>query len=251
MRNRKRAGQTVIPRLNSLGQPVGPEVPHWNPPPAPPRGPLQGRLCRVEPLSAGRHADALFDAYALDAEGRMWTYLFTGPFATRQSCREWLEQAAASGDPLFYAIVDTASGKAAGVASYMRIDRANGCIEIGHLAFSPLLQRTPAATEAMYLMMKRAFELGYRRCEWKCDALNAPSRAAAQRLGFAFEGMFRQAVVYKGRSRDTAWYSVIDREWPVLRDAFERWLAPGNFDARGAQKTRLSALTAAALAQRG
>ena len=219
-------------------------MPGWKAPPVPPRETMQGRFCRLEPLDAGRHTDALFEAYALDAEGRMWTYLFYGLFADRESYRDWADKASRSNDPLFHAIVDLATGKAAGVASYMRIDPANGCIEVGHLSYSPLLQRTPAATEAMYLMMKRAFELGYRRYEWKCDALNAPSRAAARRLGFSFEGIFRQAVIYKGRSRDTAWFSVIDKEWIVLKGAFERWLDPANFDGRGKQIVRLSDLTA-------
>jgi RimJ/RimL family protein N-acetyltransferase len=147
--------------------------------------------------------------------------------------------------------VDSASGRAIGVASYMRIDPRNGSIEVGHINYSPLLQRKPAATETMYLMMKRAFELGYRRYEWKCDALNAPSRAAAQRLGFSFEGVFRQATVYKGRSRDTAWYATIDSEWPELERAFLRWLDPANFDAQGNQRLRLSDLTAPTLKQRG
>lgn len=174
----------------------------------------------------------------------MWTYLARGPFATRESYRAWMSDVCPCNDPLYYAIVDLATGKASGVASYMRIDPANGCIEVGNLAFSPLLQRKPAATEAMYLMMRHAFELGYRRYEWKCDTLNAPSRAAAQRLGFTFEGIFRQAVVYKGRSRDTAWFSIIDKEWPALKVGFERWLLPENFDANGKQILRLSGLAA-------
>ena len=142
-------------------------------------------------------------------------------------------------DPLFYAVVDAATGGATGVASYLRIDPANGSIEVGHINYSPLLQRTPAATEAMYLMMWHVFELGYRRYEWKCNALNAASCAAAERLGFSFEGIFRQAAVVKGRNRDTAWYSLIDEEWPALREAFQRWLAPSNFDGQGRQRTRL------------
>jgi len=146
-------------------------------------------------------------------------------------------------DPLFHAIVDSKSGKAVGVAAYMRIDRDNGVIEVGHLNFSPRLQATTAATEAMYLMMRRAFdELGYRRYEWKCDSLNEGSRRAAVRLGFVFEGIFRQAVVYKGRNRDTAWYSVLDSEWPALRAGFERWLSPDNFDEAGRQRRTLADL---------
>jgi RimJ/RimL family protein N-acetyltransferase len=201
---------------------------------------MEGRLCRVEPLSPARHAAELHSAYALDAEGRNWTYLPYGPFATLAEFRSALDAASAGSDPLFHAIVERASEKAVGVASYLRIAPADGTIEVGHLNFSPLLQRTPAASEAMYLMMKRAFDLGYRRYEWKCDALNAPSRAAAERLGFCFEGVFRQAMIYKQRSRDTAWYSIIDSEWPALRMAFERWLDAVNFDARGRQRRRLA-----------
>jgi RimJ/RimL family protein N-acetyltransferase len=173
----------------------------------------------------------------------MWTYLSCGPFSTLTDFREWMETTAGSRDPLFFAIVDAARERAVGIASYLRIMPGSGSIEVGYLAYSPLLQRTPAATEAIYLLMERAFALGYRRFEWKCDALNAPSRSAAQRLGFSYEGLFRQATVYKGRSRDTAWYSVIDGEWPALREAFRRWLAPENFDADGAQRLRLSDLT--------
>jgi len=154
-------------------------------------------------------------------------------------------------DPLFFAILDKADGRAAGVASYLRITPAAGSIEVGHIHYSPRLQRSPAATEAMYLLMEQAFVLGYRRYEWKCDALNAASRAAAQRLGLSFEGIFRQATVYKGRNRDTAWYAAIDPEWPALREAFLAWLAPGNFDGTGGQRTRLADLTRPILKQRG
>jgi RimJ/RimL family protein N-acetyltransferase len=236
---------------NDLGQPIGPPVGDWSPPPAPPREPMQGRWCRLEPLDPDRHAADLHTANALDAEGRNWTYLFYGPFSTLTDYRAWMEEASRSTDPLYYAVLSTHTGHAVGVASYLRIDRANGSIEVGHINFSPLLQRTPAATEAMYLMMERAFSLGYRRYEWKCDALNAPSRAAAQRLGLSFEGVFRQAVIYKGRSRDTAWYAAIDKEWPELRKAFLRWLDPANFDPSGRQKLSLSELARPLLHQRG
>jgi RimJ/RimL family protein N-acetyltransferase len=182
-----------------------------------------------------RHAAELYAANSLDRDGRMWTYLFSGPFATLEEYTTWLEARENSTDPLFFAVIDGASGKATGIASYLRIDTTHGVMEVGHLAFSPLLQRTRTATEAMYLMMKQAFELGYRRYEWKCDALNAPSRCAAERLGFTFEGVFRQAVVYKGRSRDTAWYSVLDREWPARKAAFVAWLDPENFEPDGRQ----------------
>jgi RimJ/RimL family protein N-acetyltransferase len=202
---------------------------------------MAGRFCRVETLDPARHGPELWASFEQDHDGRNWTYLPYGPFAGRTEFQGWLGRVAERDDPLFYAIVDCASGLAIGVSAYLRIDPDNGVIEIGHLNFSPRLQRRPAATEAMYLLMRRAFdELGYRRYEWKCDALNAPSRAAAERLGFRFEGVFRQAVVVKGRSRDTAWFSIIDSEWPALRARFEAWLAPGNFGADGVQRRRLS-----------
>lgn len=228
---------------NGFGQPIGFPVPGWTPRPRPPRTAMEGRYCRVEPLDPGRHADDLFAANAEDAGGRNWTYLSVEPPPTREAYRAWAEGMAAGEDPMLHAIVDTATGRAVGVAAFMRIDPANGVIEVGHINYSPRLQRTRAATEAMALMMRRAFdELGYRRYEWKCDSLNAPSRAAAERLGFQYEGLFRQAMVYKGRNRDTAWFSVLDREWPALRSAFDRWLDPANFDEAGRQKARLSEL---------
>ena len=233
--------------MNHLGQPIGDPVPAWTPPPRPARDAMSGAYCRVEPLDAARHAADLFEANRRDADGRMWTYLAYGPFDTLDAYRSWAERMAASDDPLFFAVVDTASGRAAGVASYLRIDPPNGAIEVGHIAYSPALQRTRASTEAMYLMMRRAFTLGYRRYEWKCDALNASSRAAAERLGFSFEGIFRQATVYKGRNRDTAWYAAIDRDWPRLEWAFTRWLRPENFDGDGRQRARLEDLRAEAI----
>jgi len=237
--------------VNELGQPIGFPLPRWRAPPPPPREPMAGRYCRVEPVDPARHARELHDANMRDPSGPAFTYLGVGPFPTYESYLTWLETSCLGDDPLFHAIVDTASGRAVGVASFMRIDTRNGVIEVGHLNYSPLLQRTRAATEAMYLMMKRAFELGYRRYEWKCDALNAPSRAAAQRLGFSYEGIFRQAVVYKGRNRDTAWYAMIDAEWPQIDAAFTCWLDPANFDADGRQRTSLSSLTAPILKKRG
>jgi len=232
-------------RVNENGQPIGPEVPGWTPRPHPPRAVMHGRYCRVEPLDPARHAADLHEANSLDREQRMWTYLFSGPFASFDDYRAWLEAKQGSEDPLFFAFVDTASGRAVGLGSYLRIDPANGTVEVGHLQFSPLMQRTAVATEAMYLMMKTAFELGYRRYEWKCDSLNAGSRRAAERLGFRYEGVFRQAIVYKGRSRDTAWYSVIDKEWPALEAAFRAWLDPANFDPAGRQRRSLAALRTA------
>jgi RimJ/RimL family protein N-acetyltransferase len=197
----------------------------------------------VEPLDVARHAHDLHAANSLDRDGRMWTYLAYGPFAAESDYVEWARPRQDSADPMFYAIVDASSGRATGIASYLRIDPEQGACEVGHLAFSPLLQRTPAATEAMYLMMRNVFELGYRRYEWKCNALNEPSCRAALRLGFRFEGVFRQAMVSKGRNRDTAWYSIIDSEWPAIAEAYERWLAPGNFDSDGQQRTPLRDLT--------
>lgn len=237
--------------INELGQPIGPSVGDWKAPPRPPREPMVGRYCRVEPLDPERHGADLYAAYALDRDRRNWTYLSYGPFETPESYLDWVNDNYRSSDPLFFGVVAGAAGKAVGIASYLRIAPESGAIEVGHLHFSPLLQRTAAATEAMYLMMKRAFELGYRRYEWKCDALNAPSRAAAQRLGFSYEGVFRQATVYKGRSRDTAWYAAIDAEWPALEEAYRRWLDPANFDAEGKQRVRLADLTGPILKQRG
>jgi RimJ/RimL family protein N-acetyltransferase len=230
-------------RKNEFGQPIGAALPNWLPRPLPPRSAIEGRFCRVGPLEPERHAGDLFAANSDDAEGRNWTYLPYGPFPLFDLYREYLAAAARRDDPLVHAIVDRRSGHAVGVASLMRIDPAAGVIEVGGINYSPRLQRQPAATEAMYLLMRRVFdELGYRRYEWKCDSLNAPSRAAAQRLGFRYEGLFRQATVYKGRNRDTAWYSILDSEWPALRAAFERWLEPANFDRDGRQRASLSSL---------
>jgi RimJ/RimL family protein N-acetyltransferase len=228
---------------NELDQPIGFPLPGWRAPARPPREPMVGRWCRIEPLDPERHAGDLFAANAQDADGRGWTYLPYGPFADLDAYRAWMQATCLGDDPLFHAIVDLASGKPVGVASYLRVEPKSGAIEVGHLRYSPLLQRSPASTEAMWLLMKRVFELGYRRYEWKCDALNAPSRAAALRLGFTFEGVFRQATVYKGRNRDTAWFSIVDQEWPRLDAAFRRWLDPANFDADGRQRLRLKDLT--------
>jgi RimJ/RimL family protein N-acetyltransferase len=233
---------------NALGQPIGPPVPDWTQRQRPGRTPMLGRYCRLEPLDAARHATQLYAVNSEDIAGANWTYLPIGPFADFEGYRAWLERVAAGEDPLFHAIIDTESNEAKGVASFLRIDPTMGVIEVGHINYSPRLKRRRAATEAMYLMMRRVFdELGYRRYEWKCDSLNSASRAAARRLGFRFEGIFRQAVVYKGRNRDTAWFSIIDREWPALRAAFERWLDPANFDREGVQRTSLSAAVEAAL----
>ncbi len=229
------------PPTNHLGQPIGFAVPNWVPARLPPRTVMEGHWCRVEPVDVARHGAALFAAYAEDAEGRIWTYMGYGPFASLAEFQQWLAATCLGDDPLFHAVVEGASGRALGVASYLRAQPGIGAIEVGHINYAPPLQRGTAATEAMFLMMARVFdELGYRRYEWKCDALNEASRRAATRLGFVFEGVFRQAMLYKGRNRDTAWYAITDRDWPALKRAYEAWLEPANFDAAGAQKARLS-----------
>lgn len=228
--------------INVFGQMIGEPVAGWTARSMPPRTAMEGRYCRVEPLDAARHAPELHQAFA-EASPASWTYLpdYMGPHTTLAAWRTWLQSAEAADDPLWHAILDR-SGRAVGIACYLRIDVNSGSIEVGGVLFSPLLQKTAAATEAMVLMMRRAFdELGYRRYEWKCDHLNAPSRAAALRLGFSFEGTFRQHMVYRGRTRDSDWFSVTDGEWPGLRATFERWLSPDNFDGEGRQKKGLAA----------
>ncbi len=226
---------------NDLGQAVGAPLPNWQGC-AHPRGAIiEGRLCRLEPVDADRHAPDLFAAFSKDRDAHNWTYLPYGPFDSEDELRDWIETSCSGDDPCFYSVIDLASGKAVGVASYLRIEPSIGVIEVGHIHFSPLMQGRPISTEVMYLMMRQVFEvLGYRRYEWKCDSLNQPSCAAATRLGFLFEGVFRQATMYKGRNRDTAWYSIVDREWPAVRKAFEIWLDPENFDSEGNQRRRLS-----------
>ncbi len=207
---------------------------------------MEGRFCRVELLNPETHLDDLYGAFADDPEGLLWTYMVDGPFDSREEFRAWLDSICTTDDPLFHAIVDLSTNRAAGVAAYMRIKPDVGVIEVGNIVFSPRLQRTPQATEAMFLLMARVFDdLGYRRYEWKCDSLNAPSRQAAARLGFSFDGVFEQAIVYKGRNRDTAWYSILDRHWPDLKRAYLRWLDPENFDDQGLQKRKLGDLIAA------
>ncbi|MFN8624209.1 MAG: GNAT family protein [Chloroflexota bacterium] len=230
--------------------PIGAPVPGWSPRPRPPRAPVEGRYARLEPLDPAAHGAAIHAANAVDPGG-MWRYMPYGPFVTPADWTHWAEPMATSADPQFFAIVERATGQAAGVAAYLAIVPEQGTIEVGHIALAPRLQRTPAATEAMFLMMRTVFELGYRRYEWKCDSLNAPSRAAAQRLGFSYEGIFRQHRVVKGHNRDTAWYAMTDTDWPALRAAFERWLDPDNFDGTGHQRERLSDLTAPILVARG
>ena len=228
-------------RTNEFGQPIGPAMPDWTPRAQPSGVTLKGRFCQLEPIDASKHAAELFAAYRTAPQG--WTYMVAGPFEREEDYRAYAETIAKSADPRHYAVIDLKSGKAVGTLSLMRIDPNNGVIEVGNVMFSPLLQQTPISTEAQYLLMAYAFDqLGYRRYEWKCDALNAPSRTTADRLGFTFEGVFRQAVMYKGRSRDTAWFSIIDAEWRKVKAGFEPWLAADNYTADGKQKQSLKAL---------
>lgn len=234
---------TYHARVNEHGQPIGFPMEGWKPPPHPPHAALPGRYCRLEPFQAARHARSLWEAQSEDRTGERWTYLFSGPFANYGEFETFCREKEASRDPQFYAIV--MDDQCVGMAAYMRIDPKHGVIEIGHIYYSPRLSRTRAATEAMYLFMANAFGLGYRRYEWKCDSNNLPSRAAAARYGFTYEGKFRQAIVYKGRSRDTTWFAIIDRDWNGgIKDAYLRWLDPSNFDATGKQRQKLSWLTA-------
>lgn len=207
---------------------------------APPKAPIDGSSVRLEPIDPARHVADLYELSKGD--DTIWNYMGYGPFADAGAMRTWLDGCAASPDPLYFAIVDKASGRAVGMTSFMRIDAKSGAIEIGNIWFAPILQKTRQATEAIFLQMREVFDRwGYRRLEWKCNARNAPSRAAAARFGFTYEGLFRQHMIIKGRSRDTAWFAMLDGEWPETRAAFERWLDPKNFDAAGKQKTPLAA----------
>ena len=202
---------------------------------------LGGELVRLEPVDVARHAGQLFAAQSSAPE--LWAYLPYGPFESETAFRVWLTERAATSDPLFYAIIERSSGRALGMASFLRVEQGHGVIEVGHIWYSPVLQRTRLATDAMYVMVRHVFDdLGYRRYEWKCNALNEPSRRAAVRLGFTFEGVFRQHMVIKGENRDTAWYSMLDGEWPAAKAAFEAWLRPENFDAEGRQLRSLADL---------
>jgi RimJ/RimL family protein N-acetyltransferase len=211
----------------------------WKPARMPEKVPLDGTDVVLEPVDVAGHAAALYES-SKDAP-ELWKHLAYGPFKDREEFTSWLQDRAATDDPLFYALVDRAAGEARGMASYLRMEPVFGVIEIGHIWFAPALQRTRAATEAIFLLARHAFDdLGYRRLEWKCDSLNAPSRRAAERFGFTYEGIFRQHMITKGRNRDTAWYSIIDSEWPARREAFEAWLAPENFDEEGRQRRSLA-----------
>jgi RimJ/RimL family protein N-acetyltransferase len=223
---------------------IGEIVKDVTPAPLPRRQILQGRFVSVEPLDPLDHADALYEGTHGDDRDELWRYLFEGPFPDRSSFDAHLREQASSNDPLFFVIVDTTSGRAVGQAAYLRAEPVHKVIEVGHIIFTSKLQRTAGATEAMFLMAQHVFDLGYRRYEWKCNAMNAPSVRAAQRLGFTFEGIFRQHMIVKGRNRDTAWFSMLDTEWPKRKANFERWLDPDNFDQHGRQKLSLTDLNA-------
>lgn len=216
-------------------------LPDWQPANPPPRSPLNGRFARLEPLEPSRHGDDLWQALqGPDADPKLWDYMAYGPFSERAAFDAWLTGCADT--PRFYAVVEQASGRALGLLSYLNIVPVHGSIEIGHICYGRAMQRTAGATEVIYLLARHAFELGYRRLEWKCNNQNARSKRAAERYGFSYEGLFRQHLVIKGRNRDTAWYALLDQEWPACRDAFERWLAADNFDAQGLQRQSLGAL---------
>ncbi|WP_213133477.1 GNAT family N-acetyltransferase [Citrobacter sp. FP75] len=227
--------------FNEFQQPIGVGLPDWQGAQFPAAQQITGRYCKLERINAERHAQDLYEAYRDAPDSRDWTYLAAGPFATFDSMFAYLTKIEAQSDPLHYAVIDLASMKAVGTLALMRIDTSNGVIEVGWVTYSRRMQRSRLSTEVMSLMLKYVFEeLGYRRFEWKCDALNVPSREAANRFGFSFEGIFRQAVVVHQRNRDTAWYSILDSEYPALQAAYKIWLDESNFDASGQQIQRLA-----------
>lgn len=227
---------TLNSELNALGQEVGLPLDNWQGCKAPSKISMSGQYCSLVPFSVEEHSDALFDAFATDTDARNWTYLPYGPFANKEDFAKWCSTTCTSADTEFYTVIDKSNNRITGMASYLRIQAEIGSIEVGHIHFSPLMQGTRLATESMYLMMKRIFDdLGYRRYEWKCNALNMPSCKAAQRFGFQFEGIFRQAAIAKERNRDTAWFSIIDSEWPAIKAGYMTWLDESNFDSDGRQ----------------
>jgi RimJ/RimL family protein N-acetyltransferase len=230
-------------------RPVGAAVDPLPPGKAPDLRPLHGRWMRLDPVSVTKHGRGLFDSFhRVPAGDDIWTYLAYGPFSDDESFIDWLGHRAAARDPWFYAFVRRSDGAALGMGAFMRLDAVNGVIEIGHIWMAPALQRTREATEVIFLMLRHCFDdLGVRRLEWKCDSLNAASRRAAERFGFTFEGIFRQHYIIKGRNRDTAWFAMLDHEWPAVRQAFDRWFKDDNFDAEGKQKAKLQVNAQAAI----
>jgi len=228
-------------RINQLSQPIGDALPDFQPGDLPNLERIEGQYVIIERLSKDKHGTDLYEVYGPDSPADMWTYLFQTPAQNQAEWSQKLDQMLAAQDRFHYAIVDKESGKALGTFALMRIDRNNRVIEVGAVTYSPKLKRTRLATEAQYLLARYVFEeLEYRRYEWKCDSLNQPSRRAAERLGFIYEGRFRQAVVYKGPTRDTDWLSMIDRDWPAVKSRLEKWLSPDNFDENGQQIKALS-----------
>ena len=222
--------------VNEYGQMIGESIEGYTPGALPSIDFLEGRYARIEALSVEKHAEDLLAVYGPDSPREMWTYLFQPPVANLEELMVALKQMIERKDRFYYAIIDKATGKAMGTFSLMRIDQTNRVIEVGAVTFSPALKHTRMGTEAQFLLARYVFEeLNYRRYEWKCDALNLPSRKAAERLGFIYEGTFRQAVIYKGRTRDTDWLSMIDKDWPKVKARFEAWLRPENFDKNGHQ----------------
>lgn len=229
--------------LNSHGQAIGEAVNHWQGAGYPKQRVLEGRFCRLVLLDAESHSADLYQAFSLDKRGKLWTYLFCDPPDSEAELRQWIHEKNTEKNSVYYAIIDHQTNQAIGLVAYLRINPSMGTIEVGNIIYSPLLQRRPHATEAMFLLMQYAFEvLGYRRYEWKCDDLNQASCQAAKRLGFQYEGVFRQAIVYKGRNRNTAWFSIIDKDWQPLKAGFVAWLSPDNFDDKGGQRQTLQAL---------
>lgn len=219
------------------------DISGWTTRPRPARSVFDGRFVRLEPLDPSAHGDGLFDASTVAEADRLFRWLGDYPPKSRAAFQPWLDKSAASADPVFFTVIDKASGKVAGRQTLMRIDEANGVVEIGNIYWGPLVARRPAATEALYLFARHVFDdLGYRRFEWKCNNRNFPSKRAALRFGFTFEGLFRQHMFVKGENRDTAWFSMLDHEWPSEKEVYERWLSPENFDAGGDQIERLDAI---------
>ena len=227
---------------NAYGQIVGAPVPGWTPRPLPDAAGFEGRYCRLERLDPARHGAGLIGGFRAAPDDRDWTWWRTARPADEPAFRDYVDSMATAPGRVAYAIIEAASGQPAGHAAFMNLAAANGALEIGSINFTPLLRRHRAGTEALFLMLRHAFDdLGYRRVEWQCNSLNLPSRAAALRLGFTFEGIFRQNAVTQGRNRDTAWFSILDSEWPDRRAALDAWLAPDNFDDAGRQRRKLSA----------
>ncbi|HLB56432.1 MAG TPA: GNAT family protein [Coxiellaceae bacterium] len=226
--------------INKFNQTIGDIVPNWKSCEYPSKNKMTGKYCSLEILDIEKHASDLFDAISFENKGESWTYLSSGPIFLLEGFQQWLHNKVKNDDTILYVIIDLKSKKPIGIAGYLRIDPTHGTIEVGHLHYSKFLKQTPLATEAMYLMMHYVFEeLHYRRYEWKCNSLNEASRNAALRLGFQFEGIFRQCNVFKNHNRDTTWFSILDNEWPALKIKFEKWLDENNFDLNGKQIKRL------------